>query len=73
MGNTEQAHCALCVKSVSLTKSKRKVVASNEKIRITIPGNSKIYVKKKKICHLVPEVVIDLPFEESRKSRKREC
>ena len=27
---------------------------------------------KKKLCHLVPKVVIDLPFEGSRKYRRRE-
>ena len=50
--------------SVSLKKRKRKALKRIKQIaKIFKKGNRNIYEEKNKSCHLVPEVVIDLPFE----------
>ena len=62
------------LESASLKKRKRKAIKRIKQIdKIFKKGNS----KKRKLCHLVPKVVIDLPFEGkkvegSQKYRRRE-
>ena len=70
-GNTDWAQCTLSQVCIS-KKRKRKAVQRIKQIYKT----SKRVIKKKS-CHLVPKVVIDLPFEGrkvegSRKYRRRE-
>ena len=76
---TQNGHNVPFLESASLRKRKRKAMKRIKQFykiskngRPT--GNKK---KKKKSCHLVPKVVIDLPFEArkvegSRKYRRRE-
>ena len=69
---TQNGHNVPFLESASLKKRKRNVVKRIIQFyKISKKGN------KKKSCHLVPKVVIDLPFEGrkvegSRKYRKRE-
>ena len=64
---TQNGHNVAFLESASLRKRKRKAAKNIKQIyRISKKGN------KKKSCHLVPEVVIDLPFEGSWKYRRRE-
>ena len=69
---TENGHIVPFLESASLRKRKRKAMKRiKQKYKMSIKGN------KKKSCHLIPKVVIDLPFEErkvegSRKYRRRE-
>ena len=53
---TEWAQCAL-LESASLKKRKRKLKKIKQFYKISKKGS------KKKSCHLVPKVMIDLPFE----------
>ena len=63
------------LESASLKKWKRKVMKRIKQMhKISKMGNNN---RKKKSCHLVPKVVIDLPFEGrkvegSQKYRRRE-
>ena len=67
---TQNRHNVPFLESASLRKRKRKTMKrTKQKYKISKKGN------KKKSCHLVPKVVIDLPFEErkvegSRKYRR---
>ena len=66
-GNTEWAQCApsrVCIPK----KRKRKAVKRIKQVYKI----SKQVIRKKKSCHLVRKVVIDLPFEGSWKYRRRE-
>ena len=71
---THNGHSVPFLKSSSLKKRKRKVMKRIKQIqKISKKGNN----EKKKSCHLVPKVVIDLTFEGrkvegSRKYRRRE-
>ena len=55
------------LESVSLKKRKRKALTRIEQIaKIFKKGNSNVYEERKKqLCHLVPKLVIDVPFEGS--------
>ena len=70
---TQNGHNVPFLKSASLKKRKKKAMKRIKQIsKISKKGN-----RKKKSCHLVPKVVIDLPFqgrkvEGSRKYRRRE-
>ena len=69
---TQNGHNVSFLESASLKKRKRNVMKRIKQFhKISKKGN------EKKICHLVPKVVIDLPFEGrkvegSRKYRRRE-
>ena len=64
---TQNGHSVPFLESASLKKWKRKAMKRIKQIhKISKNGN------KKKSCHLVPKVVIDLPFEGSWKYRRRE-
>ena len=69
---TQNGHNVPFIESASLGKRKRKAMKRiKPKYRISKKGN------KKKSCHLVPKVVIDLSYEGrkvegSRKHRRRE-
>ena len=69
---TQNGHNVPFLESASLRKRKRKAIKRIKQIHeISKKGNEKIS------CHLVPKVVIDLPFEGrkvegSRKYRRRE-
>ena len=69
---TQNGHNVPFLESVSLRKRKRKAMKRLKHIyKMSKKGN------KKKSCHLVPKVVIDLPFEERKvegswKYRRRE-
>ena len=58
---TKNGHNVPFVESASLKKRKRKAMR-----RIKLIYRISKRVIKKKSCHLVPKVVIDLPFEEGR-------
>ena len=63
----QNGHNVPFLESASLEKRKRNVMKRIKQFyKISKNGN------KKKSCHLVPKVVIDLPFEGSRKYRIRE-
>ena len=64
---TQNGHNVPFLESPSRRKKKRKAIKrTKQKYKISKKGN------KKKSCHLVHKVVIDLPFEGSRKYRRRE-
>ena len=65
-GNTERAHCALSRVCIPREKEKKCNVKNK-----TIVKYLKRVIKKKS-CHLVPKVVIDLPVEGSQKYSRRE-
>ena len=66
---TQNGYNVPFLESASLTKRKRNAMKRIKQIyKISKKGNK----KKKKSCHLVPKVVIDLPIEGSRKYRRRE-
>ena len=68
---TQNGHNVSFLESASLRKRKRKAMKRIKQIyEITKKGTGNKKKKKKK--HLVPKVVIDLPFEGSRKYRRRE-
>ena len=58
---TQNGHNVPFLESASLKKRKRKVMKRIKKIYKTSKK-----VNKKNSCHLVPKVVIDLPFEERK-------
>ena len=66
-GNTEQAQCTLSRVCIPKERKRRAVKRIKQMYRI-----SKKVIKKKKSCHLVPKVVIDLPFEGSQKYRRKD-
>ena len=60
----QDGHNVPFLKSVSLKKRKREAVTRIKQIATIFKiGESNISEEKKKSCHLVPKVVIDLPFE----------
>ena len=64
---TQNGHNVPSLESASLKKRKRNVMKIIKQFyKISKKGN------KKKSCHLIPKVVIDLPFEGSQKCRRRE-
>ena len=56
---TQNGHNAPFLESASLGKRKKAMKTIKQKYKISKKSN------KKKSCHLVPKVVIDLPFESS--------